>query len=132
MMKKIFSVVTFLFYSVLFSVFSEDGSVFQNDLNSLMNSLEVCQCKFIRNGSEHDPKEAREHMERKLKAAEGRIGNISDFIEHIASKSSISGKPYLVRLKDGKTVEAKLWLTEKWKEISEAKNPSKKPEKRKK
>ncbi|MDV6234322.1 YfeK family protein [Leptospira ellisii] len=130
-MKKISTVWIFLFCSVLFSVFSEEDPSFRNDLNSLMSSLESCQCKFVRNGSEHEPKEAREHMERKLKATDGRIGNIPDFIEHIASKSSVSGKPYLVKLKDGKTVEAKLWLTEKWKEISEAKNPPKKPDKRK-
>ncbi|TGK30584.1 hypothetical protein EHQ05_06460 [Leptospira yasudae] len=114
------------------SVFAEGNSDFRNDLNLLMGSLESCACKFVRNGAEHDPKEAREHMERKLNSAGGRIHTIPDFIEHIGSKSSISGKPYLVKFADGKTKESGIWLKEKWDEIQNRKNAPVKPSKGKK
>lgn len=132
--KPLFSFFVFV-CSFSFSVFGQGASAnsdFRNDLNLLMGGLESCQCKFIRNGSEHEPKEAREHMERKLNAADGRIQTIPDFIEHIGSKSSMSGKPYLVKFADGKTVEAGVWLKERWEEILKRKNSPVKPTKNKK
>ncbi|EKR74557.1 YfeK family protein [Leptospira noguchii] len=120
----------FIFLSIFLfcvSITSENDSSFKNDLNSLMDVLESCGCKFIRNGSEHDPKEAREHMERKLKAVDGKIHTIQEFIDHIGSKSSISGKPYFVKFADGKMVESRVWLKEKWEEIVNKKNNSSKP-----
>ncbi len=104
------------------SIGAEESSEFQKDLNLLMNSLESCECKFVRNGAEHDPKEAREHMERKLKATDGKIQTIAQFIEYIGTKSSVSGKPYLVKFSDGKTLESSVWLNAKWEEISKKKN----------
>lgn len=116
-----------------FSVGAEEVSEFQNDLNLLMNSLESCECKFVRNGTEHEPKEAREHMERKLKATDGKVQTIPNFIEYIGTKSSVTGKPYLVKFSDGKTVESAVWLKTKWEEISKKKNaPVKIPKNKKK
>ncbi len=57
---------------------------------------------FIRNDDEHSAKEAAAHMRRKLNAAGGRIKTAAQFIEHIASKSSTSGKLYRIRFSDGK------------------------------
>ncbi|EMY76544.1 hypothetical protein LEP1GSC060_2619 [Leptospira weilii serovar Ranarum str. ICFT] len=105
-----------------FSIVADGTSDFRNDLNLLMGTLESCECKFIRNGVEHDPKEARVHMERKLKAADGRIQTIPEFIDSIGSKSSVSGKSYLVKFADGKTKESGPWLKEKWEEIVQRKN----------
>jgi hypothetical protein len=65
---------------------------------------------FIRNGSEHTALEAADHLRSKLKAAGGRIHNAEDFIEQIASKSSMTGNPYSIRLRDGKTVDAGEWF----------------------
>ncbi|MBM9576853.1 YfeK family protein [Leptospira sp. 201903070] len=130
-MKK--KLIWLLISLLSFSIGAEDTSNFQNDLNLLMNSLESCECKFIRNGAEHDPKEAREHMERKLKATDGKIQTIPSFIEYIGSKSSVTGKPYLVKFADGKTIESAVWLKGKWEEISKKKNePAKTPKNKKK
>ena len=54
---------------------------------------------FIRNGSEHRADEAAEHLRRKWKAAGGVTAE--QFIERIASRSSLSGQPYLIRHADG-------------------------------
>ena len=61
---------------------------------------------FIRNGSEYDGKKAADHMRAKLKYAGDKIQTAEEFIDELASKSSMSGKPYQIRLPDGRTVNS--------------------------
>ena len=58
---------------------------------------------FIRNGSEYSAKAAAEHLEMKRDKAGSRIKTAREFIEQLASESSMSGKKYQIRMKDGKT-----------------------------
>ena len=69
---------------------------------------------FIRNGTEHTPKEAADHLRLKWKNAGGRVKNAPDFIRYCASESSLSGKPYAIRFRDGHTVLTRDWL---WTEL---------------
>ena len=69
---------------------------------------------FIRNGTEHTPKEAADHLRLKWRNAGRRVKTAPEFIQHCASGSSLSGKPYEIRLKDGRTVLARDWL---WTEL---------------
>ena len=57
---------------------------------------------FIRNGSEHTAQEAVSHLKLKLRRAGNRISTAEEFIDHLASGSSFSKKPYMVRRPDGK------------------------------
>ena len=57
---------------------------------------------FIRNGSEYTAKAAAEHLELKRKNAGSRIKTARQFIDNLASESSMSGKKYQIRMKDGK------------------------------
>ncbi|EMO14731.1 YfeK family protein [Leptospira santarosai] len=130
MIRKLTYIFIFLFFV---STSAEESSDFKNDLNVLMALFESCECKFIRNGVEHGPKEARSHMERKLKkASEGKIKTIPEFIDYVASKSSVSGKPYFVKFANGEIKESGVWLKEKWEEIVKERNLSAKPTKKKK
>jgi len=86
-------------------------------IQALLNALERSKCSFIRNGTEYPAGKAREHLERKLSSAGGRIVTARQFIKHIASGSSMTGAPYLVRLPDGKIMETSVWLLERLKEI---------------
>ena len=52
---------------------------------------------FIRNGSEHTAQEAVSHLKLKLGRAGNRISTAEEFIDHLATGSSFSKKPYLVR-----------------------------------
>lgn len=61
---------------------------------------------FIRNGSEHSPAEAANHMRQKREKHAKYARTAQDFIKNIASRSSFSGKPYYIRFKDGKLVPA--------------------------
>ncbi|NWJ40768.1 MAG: DUF5329 domain-containing protein [Geothrix sp.] len=69
---------------------------------------------FIRNGTEHSPKEAADHLRLKWKNAGRRVKTAPEFIQYCASGSSLSGKPYEIRLQDGRTVPARDWL---WTEL---------------
>jgi hypothetical protein len=67
---------------------------------------------FIREGSQHSAKEAAEHVRKKLGNAGGRIKTASEFIDQIASKSSLSGQEYEIRFSDGRTLPASAVLRE--------------------
>lgn len=69
---------------------------------------------FLRNGAEHTPQAAAEHLRLKWKNAGSRVKTAPDFIERCASGSSVSGQPYRIRLRDGRTVLARDWL---WTEL---------------
>ena len=56
---------------------------------------------FIRNGSEHTVQEAVSHLKLKLRRAGNRISTAEEFIDHLATDSSFSKKPYQVRRPGG-------------------------------
>lgn len=68
--------------------------------------------KFVRNGIEYDAKTAAAFLRGKWDASKSKIKTAADFIEHVATKSSTSGKPYLIRFKDGKEEKSGPYLTE--------------------
>lgn len=76
----------------------------------LLETVESSQCTFIRNGSHHKASKARKHLERKLNHAGDRIKTAEDFINHLASKSSFSGRPYFIQEKNGTKVAARVWF----------------------
>ncbi len=59
---------------------------------------------FIRNGAEHPAAEAADHLRAKRREAGAKITTALVFVESLASRSSVSGDPYLVRLADGTTL----------------------------
>lgn len=58
--------------------------------------------KFIRNGRSYNSKIAVRFLNGKWKAKKKEISTADDFITKIATKSSTSGNPYLIRFPDGK------------------------------
>jgi hypothetical protein len=72
---------------------------------------------FIRNGEEYTPAEAAEHLRRKWESAGGEIATADDFIEKLASKSSVSGEEYKLRLKGGTELSSGEYLRKRLAEI---------------
>jgi hypothetical protein len=68
---------------------------------------------FIRNGVEYSAKDAADHLRTKLNAAGDRIETAEQFIQHVASASSLTGELYRVRLANGTEVLAADYLREK-------------------
>jgi len=84
----------------------------QAEVARLLDYLQHSGCRFQRNGSWHDPTEARAHLERKYRYLldKGMVDRTEDFIARAATESSISGRPYLVRCGDGEPVPSAQWL----------------------
>jgi hypothetical protein len=72
---------------------------------------------FIRNGQEHTPAEAAEHLQRKWDAGGDQITTADQFIEQLASQSSTSGEPYVIRFADGKETPSGPYLREQLEEM---------------
>ena len=53
---------------------------------------------FVRNGDEHTCYEAVSHLRLKLGNTRNRIDTAEQFIDKVASSSSITGKPYIVKI----------------------------------
>lgn len=68
------------------------------------------ELKFIRNGSEYSSNNAAKFLRGKWDANSGEVKSAKDFIEKVASFSGTSGKPYLIRFKDGKEVKSQEFL----------------------
>jgi hypothetical protein len=66
--------------------------------------------KFYRNGEWYTPKEAADHLRLKWENAGKRIKTVKQFIDNIATASSISGKPYKVKYKDGKVLDSRVFF----------------------
>ncbi len=89
----------------------------QQRIEALLQAIEQADLTFIRNGSEHNAKQAGEHLRMKLKRAQNswfapdkETWTAEMFIDKLASKSSFSGKPYQIRFTDGEQVDSSLWL----------------------
>ncbi len=75
---------------------------------------------FIRNGSEYDSADAAKFLRGKLDALGDDVKTAHEFVERIASRSSMSGKAYQVRTPDGKTIPAARYLGDELKRLQAA------------
>lgn len=94
----------------------------QREIDGLIAALGDSGCEFERNGSWHDAKAARAHLQKKYDylRKRGMADTAESFIERGASKSSMSGKPYRVRC-PGKAVDtAAHWFEQRLKTLRAA------------
>ena len=80
------------------------------EIDELITYVQVSGVRFIRNGSEYSGTEGAQHLRDKLAGAGDRVKTTDDFIAGVASKSYLSGKPYLVKFADGHTQPTGEWL----------------------
>ena len=66
--------------------------------------------KFVRNGATYSADSAAVFLRRKWEANESEVKTARDFIDKVASFSGTSGKPYLIRLKDGEEIKSRDFL----------------------
>ena len=84
----------------------------QQSIDYLLNCVVKSDATFIRNGQAHTSAEAFAHIKAKYEHFKGEIKTPEDFIRLSASKSLLTGQPYLVRTADGKQMRLDAWLTE--------------------
>ena len=56
--------------------------------------------RFVRNGSDYDAATAVKFLRAKWDRQKAEIKTVQDFIDKAATKSSTTGQPYLIRMKD--------------------------------
>jgi Family of unknown function (DUF5329) len=66
--------------------------------------------KFVRNGSTYNSNSAAIFLRRKWQANHSDVHTARDFIDKVASISGTSGKPYLIRFKDGREIHSREFL----------------------
>lgn len=115
-MKKIL-VVAFVIVALCSVALSAQNNIEKKKIEFLISSVENLKgAKFIRNGSEYDDgKAAAAHLRMKLKNAGDRVQTADDFIMLCASKSFITGKPYMIRFSNGNTIKSEEYFREKLK-----------------
>lgn len=68
-------------------------------INAMLNALaQKKDLTFVRNGDAHNCEEAVSHLRLKLGNTRNRIDTAEQFIDKVASSSSITGKPYIVKI----------------------------------
>lgn len=68
-------------------------------INAMLDALAVKkEIAFVRNGDAHTAEEAVSHLRLKLSKTRNRLDTAEQFIDNVASSSSLSGKPYRVKI----------------------------------
>jgi hypothetical protein len=84
----------------------------QAEIDHLFEYIAKSGCQFNRNGSWHDMVAARTHVNTKYEwlRERGKIDSAESFIDNAASRSSFSGKDYLVQCPGQPAVASGDWL----------------------
>jgi hypothetical protein len=83
------------------------------EIEYLLASVGQSNCTFVRNGNAHPSVEAADHLRMKYERAGWRVKGADQFIERIATKSSLSGKPYTIQCDGDEPCPTGRWLTER-------------------
>lgn len=90
------------------------------DIAYLLDAIRHAPCEFLRNGDAYDGNEAADHIADKYDHYRADIHSADDFIELVASRSSMSGRPYEVQCPGESRVTASTWLNGK---LQQRRNP---------
>jgi hypothetical protein len=85
----------------------------EEEIADLLSFLENSDCEFKRNGTWYDSVKAVAHINRKYEylLKKGLVSTTESFIDRAASKSSMSGRSYLVRCGKGESMESRVWFS---------------------
>lgn len=83
------------------------------EVDYLLDSISSSECIFIRNGKRHDAQKAAAHLRMKYKRGRRYATSTEKFIERLATKSSITRKPYMIECPGSEPQPSGAWLTQK-------------------
>ncbi|PKN39321.1 MAG: hypothetical protein CVU62_03760 [Deltaproteobacteria bacterium HGW-Deltaproteobacteria-2] len=117
-MRKIL-ITAFVIIAIFSAAVSAQDNIEKKKIEFLIASIQDLKgAKFIRNGAEYDGLEAAKHLRLKLEKAGKHVRTADDFIKLCASKSYMTGKPYMIKFPDGKIISSEKYLRGKIKEYS--------------
>jgi len=79
------------------------------EIDHLLSFVAASDCRFVRSGDEYDGKAAREHLARKLDVARSMLSTADQFVDHVATGSSMTGEAYKVRC-GARELTSRAWL----------------------
>ena len=82
----------------------------EKTISHLLKLVEESNCTFIRNDEEHDAQNAAQHIKKKYDYFKDKIDTPEEFIELCATKSLMSGRPYMVRCEGDRKTPTADWL----------------------
>lgn len=85
----------------------------RREIDYLLKAIEDSKARFQRNGREYAASEGVAHLRQKLEVGGERIQTADDFVTGAATKSSLSGKPYLIVFPGQEPRSLQDWLREK-------------------
>lgn len=111
---KVYSSALVLLFSSITNADVPPGS--QHEVQHLINFVNNSPCQIVRNGNAHNGPEAIKHIQKKYKYFKDDIRTTEQFIEYSATKSTMSGKYYLVNCRNKSPVKTIDWLLQELKE----------------
>lgn len=89
------------------------------EISRLFDMLDHSGCRFFRNGSWYDATKASAHLRDKYNylLKHGLITSTESFIDRAATRSSVSGRPYLVKCDGEPPIESRSWFGKKLMEL---------------
>ncbi|MDZ7642923.1 MAG: DUF5329 domain-containing protein [Woeseiaceae bacterium] len=90
-----------------------DPASMDAEIDFLLAAVGDSDCVFIRNGREHPAADARDHLEMKRRRGKRYFDTTEEFIERIASRSSLSGREYRIRCPGQPETSAERWFRER-------------------
>jgi alpha-tubulin suppressor-like RCC1 family protein len=78
--------------------------------NLILSLRDINDAKFIRNGQEHTAEQAITHLRNKWELKQTEIKTAQDFISIVGSKSSTTGKDYIIRFSDESEITSNQWF----------------------
>ena len=107
----ILAVVSFLLFEIQFANAASLPTGETQKIQALIQDVrDLKDATFIRNGSAYNSKSAAIFLRRKWQANQSEVKTARNFIDKIATFSGTSGKPYLIRFKDGKEIHSRDFL----------------------
>ena len=84
----------------------------EKEIQHLFDYLKNAGCEFNRNGKWYDAEEAVKHINKKYQylLKHGAVNSTEQFIEQAASKSSMSGKFYMVKCGASEPIKSSVWF----------------------
>jgi hypothetical protein len=95
-----------------------------DEIESLLHYIGTMEStSIVRNGDVHTPKEAEAHLRLKWTKQKAQIATAEDFIRLCGTKSSMSGKAYVIRFQDGHAEDSAAVLSKQLQVIRAASLP---------
>jgi len=80
------------------------------EIDYLLTTMGSSDCTFIRNGTEYSAADAEAHLRMKYGRGKRYASTTEDFIENLASQSSMSKEPYFIACNGDEKMESGTWL----------------------